>query len=86
MPVIGFDKSESFPKYFPREMTGEWNIVIAGFQPIGDQAMSGRQANLISQIFYEYFNQKLKEMEAADDISIQIIDPETSPRVSGKTL
>jgi len=85
LPLATTNFSTVFPNWFPPVMTGEWNVVVSGFVPSGDQSIPSRDARHISQVFFNRFSAELNELGAETGVSVQVLGPEESPVMRGKT-
>jgi tetratricopeptide (TPR) repeat protein len=84
IPLAGTNLSELFPSLFPATMTGEWNIVVSGFQPVGKEAISSKTARRISEVFYNHFSGEVSALGDELGVAVQILGPSQSPNIRGQ--
>ncbi len=78
-------RSDILPIFFPPKMTGLWNVAVARFDVQGEENISRAQANLMSDIFYGSFKDEMDELSKETGISIEVLNPEATGVIKGKS-
>jgi tetratricopeptide (TPR) repeat protein len=82
---MSINLSEIAPNLFPPLMTGEWNVVVAGFTPVKGADVPKGEARLISQVFYNHFAEEIEGLAEESGLSVQVLEPDLSPTIRGAT-
>jgi len=85
IPALKINPSDVLPSVFPPVMTGEWNLVVTGFTPAGEESVSSRDARHISEVFFNHFANEIDTLGTELGVYVEKIGPGGSPRINGKT-
>ena len=78
-------RSDVLPIFFPPKMTGVWNVAVARFDVQGEENISRAKANLMSDVFYGSFKDEMDELSKETGISIEVLNPEATGVIKGKS-
>lgn len=82
-PLLQTNLSDLLPSFFPQVMTGEWNLVVAGFTPSGEGSVSSKDARHIGEVYYNHFANEIDNLGSEIGLHVQILGPKATPNISG---
>jgi tetratricopeptide (TPR) repeat protein len=85
VPTLTFYWGALAPILFPQKMTGEWNVAVATFTPVGSGSISQSDAEVISGVFYNRLTAEMTELGTAINVVVQVREPGATGTVSGST-
>ena len=84
-PLLQTNLSDLLPSIFPPVMTGEWNLVVAGFTPTGEGSVSSKDAAYIGEVYYNHFSSEIETLGNEIGLHVKILGPSDTPRITGRT-
>ena len=85
LPLYTLNLSDLFPSFFPPTMTGEWNVLVTGFYPAGDDSLSWEDARHLSEVFFYRFASEIDSLALETGVSVQVLGPGKTARIEGAT-
>lgn len=65
-------------------MSGEWNVAVAGFTPIGEETIGKDEANIIGYVFFNRVEAELSELGKYVDLTIEVRGPNDISEIKGE--